>query len=228
MSTLDTLLFGVYPYVCMAVFFLGSLLRFDREAYTWRSESSQLLKHGQLRLGANLFHVGILGILGGHLVGLLTPLPLWHALGVTAPAKQLLAIVAGGIAGSLVALGLLVLLHRRLTEPRIRTNTNPMDWIVLLLLLAQVSLGLFSLTVSWHHRDGAEMIKLMQWVQSTAYFHMDGVQYIADADPVFKAHILLGLTIFLVAPFSRLVHAWSGFGTVAYLFRPFQVVRTRR
>jgi nitrate reductase gamma subunit len=228
MSTLHTFLFGVYPYICMAVFFIGCLLRFDREPYTWRSESSQLLKRGQLRLGANLFHIGILGILGGHFVGLLTPMGVWHAIGLEAPAKQMLAIVAGGIAGTVMVLGVLILLHRRLTEPRIRANTNRMDWVVLLLLLAQVSLGLYSLTVSWHHRDGTEMIKLMQWVQSTAYFRMDGAQFVADVHPVFKAHIVLGLTIFLVAPFSRLVHVWSGFGTLGYLVRPFQMVRSRR
>ncbi len=228
MSTLHTFLFGVYPYICMAVFFLGCVLRFDREPYTWSSDSSQLLKRGHLRWGSNLFHLGILGILGGHFVGLLTPMSVWHAIGLEAPEKQMLAIVAGGIAGAMMLVGALILLQRRLTEPRIRANTKPMDWVVLLLLTAQVSLGLFSLIVSWHHRDGAEMIKLMMWVQHTAYFQMDGAQFIVDADPVFKAHIVLGLTIFLVAPFSRLVHVWSGFGTLGYLVRPFQVVRTRR
>lgn len=228
MSTLHTFLFGVYPYICMTVFFLGCVLRFDREPYTWSSDSSQLLKRGHLRWGSNLFHIGILGILGGHFVGLLTPMAIWHAIGLEAPEKQMLAIVAGGIAGAMMLVGALILLQRRLTEPRIRANTKPMDWVVLLLLVAQVSLGLFSLIVSWHHRDGAEMIKLMQWVQATAYFHMDAAQYVTDVSPIFKAHIVLGLTIFLVAPFSRLVHVWSGFGTLGYLVRPFQVVRTRR
>src|SRR5215470_4714558 len=119
MSYVDTFLFGIYPYLAGAVFLIGSLIRFDREQYTWKSDSSQLLKRGQLRLGSNLFHIGILGIFFGHLVGLLTPLAVWHVLGVTAPAKQLLAIVAGGLFGVMMQIGILVLMHRRYSEPRI-------------------------------------------------------------------------------------------------------------
>src|SRR5512141_2024431 len=99
MSYLHMFLFGIYPYLAGAVFLAGSLIRFDRDQYTWKSDSSQLLHRGQLRWGSNLFHIGILGIFFGHFVGLLTPLPVWHALGVTATAKQMLAIVAGGLAG---------------------------------------------------------------------------------------------------------------------------------
>src|SRR5512144_2420713 len=88
-------LFGFYPYVALVVFFVGSLIRFDREQYTWKSDSSQLLRRGQLQWGSNLFHIGVLGIFFGHLGGLLTPLAVWHALGVTPAAKQMVAIVAG-------------------------------------------------------------------------------------------------------------------------------------
>ena len=99
MSYLDSFLFGIFPYIALAVFFAGSLLRFDRDQYTWKSDSSQMLRAGQLRWGSNLFHLGILGIFFGHLFGLLTPLAVWHALGVTPPAKQMLAMVAGGDRG---------------------------------------------------------------------------------------------------------------------------------
>ncbi len=228
MNSLNTLLFGVYPYVCLAIFFIGSLIRFDREPYTWRSESSQMLRTGQLRLGSNLFHIGILGIFFGHLFGLLTPIPVWHAIGVEAPAKQMLAIVAGGIFGFTMLIGILILMHRRFTEPRIRATTTSMDWVVLWLLAIQLALGLFSLTVSWQHREGAEMIKLMTWAQHIVTLRTDAAIYVADVAPVFKLHLLLGMTIFLVFPFSRLVHIWSGFGALAYLGRAYQVVRTRR
>ncbi|HYR00973.1 MAG TPA: respiratory nitrate reductase subunit gamma, partial [Casimicrobiaceae bacterium] len=154
MSYLDTFLFGIYPYLALAVFFVGSLVRFDRDQYTWKSDSSQLLRAGQLRWGSNLFHIGILGIFFGHLVGLLTPLPVWHALNVEPGAKQMLAIVAGGIAGLVCLVGLVLLLQRRLGEPRIRATTRTMDIVVLLLLLAQLLLGLFSITVSARHLDG--------------------------------------------------------------------------
>jgi nitrate reductase gamma subunit len=228
MNSLNTLLFGVYPYVCLAVFLIGSLIRFDREPYTWRSESSQMLRTGQLRLGSNLFHIGILGIFLGHLFGLLTPIPVWHAIGVEAPAKQMLAIVAGGIFGFTMLIGILILMHRRFTEARIRATTTSMDWVVLWLLAIQLALGLFSLTVSWQHREGAEMIKLMTWAQHIVTLQTDAATYVADVAPVFKLHLLLGMTIFLVFPFSRLVHIWSGFGALAYLGRAYQVVRTRR
>ncbi len=228
MSSLHTFAFGIYPYICMAVFFIGSLIRFDREQYTWKSDSSQMLRSGQLRVGSNLFHIGILGIFFGHLVGLLTPVPVWHAIGIEAPAKQMLAIVAGGAAGVLMLVGLVILMHRRYTEPRIRVTTTTMDWVVLWLLAVQLLLGLVSLYFSWQHRDGGEMIKLMTWAQHIVTLRTDAASYIVDVAPIFKLHLVLGLTIFLVFPFSRLVHVWSGFGALAYLGRAYQVVRARR
>ena len=93
----NQLLFGYYPYVAIAVFLLGSLVRFDREQYSWRSGSSQMLRARQLRWGSNLFHVGILAIFAGHFVGLLTPHQFYESFGLTAAAKQMLAIVAGEI-----------------------------------------------------------------------------------------------------------------------------------
>jgi nitrate reductase gamma subunit len=227
-SSLHFLAFGIYPYVCLAVFLIGSLIRFDRDQYTWKSDSSQMLRTGALRVGSNLFHIGILGIFFGHLFGLLTPIPVFHALGVEAPAKQMLAIVAGGAAGALMLVGLIILMHRRFTEPRIRATTTAMDWLVLWLLLAQLSLGLFSLTASWQHLDGGEMVRLMTWAQHIVLLRADAAAYITDVAPVFKLHLMLGMTIFLVFPFSRLVHIWSGFAALTYLGRAYQLVRARR
>ncbi len=226
-SYVNQFLFGYYPYVALLVFFVGSLIRFDREQYTWKSDSSQLLRRGQLRWGSNLFHIGILGIFFGHFVGLLTPLSVWHVLGVTPPAKQMLAIVAGGIAGVMCFVGLVMLLHRRVVDPRIRVNSKPMDILVLVLLLAQLSLGLLSITVSWAHLDGREMLRFMEWAQRIVTFRGGAAELITFASTIFKIHIVLGLTIFLIFPFSRLVHIWSGFATIYYVFRPYQVVRQR-
>jgi nitrate reductase gamma subunit len=227
MSYVHEFLFGIYPYICLVVFFVGSLIRFDREQYTWKSDSSQLLSRRQLRWGSNLFHIGILGIFVGHLVGLLTPVGIWHAIGVSAPAKQMLAIVAGGIFGVICFVGLAMLIHRRLTVARVRATTKPMDLVVLFLILVQLALGLVSLSVSWDHRDGGEMVKLMTWAQHIVTFRGDAASFVTDVSPIFKLHLLLGMTIFLVFPFSRLVHIWSGFGALAYLARPYQVVRGR-
>jgi nitrate reductase gamma subunit len=227
MSTLHTFVFGIYPYIALVVFFVGSLVRFDRDQYTWKSDSSQLLRVGQLRWGSNLFHLGILGIFFGHLFGLLTPLAVWHALGIEPQAKQLLAVVAGGIAGGVCLIGMILLIHRRLTEPRIRATTRKMDMFVLILLLAQLLLGLVSITVSLQHLDGGEMVKLMQWAQHIVTFRGDAAGYVVDVAPIFKLHLLLGMTIFVVFPFSRLVHIWSGFAAVGYVVRAWQVVRSR-
>ena len=224
---LNQFLFGYYPYLCLSVFFLGSLIRFDREQYTWKSDSSQLLRHGQLRWGSNLFHIGILGIFFGHLFGLLMPSAVWHVLGVSAPEKQLTAMVAGGVSGLLCFVGLVMLLLRRIGDPRIRATSKPMDILVLVLFLLQLVIGMVSITVSAQHLDGSEMLKLMDWAQRIWTFRAGAAELIADASIVFKLHLVLGLTIFLIFPFTRLVHIWSGFASVFYLFRPYQVMRSR-
>lgn len=224
---MNQFLFGVYPYIALAVFLVGSLIRYDRDQYTWKSDSSQLLRRGQLRWGSNLFHLGILGIFFGHLFGLLTPLAVWHTLGVTAAQKQTFAMVAGGIAGLACAAGLVLLIHRRLTVARVRATSRPMDFAVLYLLLAQVLLGLYSITFSVQHPDGSEMLKFVHWAQAIVTFQADAASHIADVAWVFRSHLVLGLTLFIVFPFSRLVHIWSGFATVGYLARAYQIVRSR-
>jgi len=118
MSMLHPFLFGIYPYICLVVFLVGSLIRFDREQYTWKSDSSQLLRRGTLRWGSNLFHVGILFLFVGHSVGLLTPHALYEHV-ITAAQKQILAVTAGGIAGAFCFVGLTLLLWRRLARRRV-------------------------------------------------------------------------------------------------------------
>jgi nitrate reductase gamma subunit len=114
---LDQFLFGFYPYLCMVSFFLGSWARFDRSQYTWRSQSSQLLRRKQLFWGSILFHVGILGLFFGHFFGMLTPPEIYHALGLSTKAKQLMAIVVGGILAVICFAGMTMLIHRRLLTP---------------------------------------------------------------------------------------------------------------
>jgi nitrate reductase gamma subunit len=224
-AAIHEFLFGYYPYIAFSVFLVGSLLRFDREQYTWRSGSSQLLRRRTLRVGSNLFHIGILLLLMGHLVGLLTPPAVYHALGLTTSAKQILAMAAGGVFGTLCFIGLTMLVLRRLLDPRIRATSSPMDIAILLLIYAQLMLGLWTIPVSMHHLDGENMVKLADWAQHIVTLRPGAAAYIADVDLIFKLHIFLGMTIFLVFPFSRLVHIWSA--PVGYLGRPYQVVRRR-
>lgn len=226
MSYLDTLLFGVYPYIALAVFVIGSLLRYDRDQYSWKSSSSQIFESRQLRIGSILFHVGILAVLAGHFVGLLTPVSVWHALGVSASFKQALAMAAGGIFGVICFIGLTMLIKRRLTNARVRANSSAMDITILLLLYVQLILGLLSIFVSAGHMDGAEMLKMMTWAQSVVTFDAATAgAVLTDVHWIYKLHITLGMTLFLVFPFSRLVHVWSV--PVRYVTRNYQIVRAR-
>lgn len=227
MDYLHQFLFGTYPYIALAVFLLGSLIRFEREQYGWKSESSQLLRAGQLRLGNILFHVGILGLFFGHLAGLLTPVPVWDALGVSHGMKQLFAMAAGGAMGLVTLAGILILLHRRLTCQRLAANTTWRDKLVLLWILATLLLGLSTIAVSARHLDGGEMVLLMSWAQHIVTLRGDAASFIIDASPLFKLHLFMGMSLFVIFPFTRLVHVWSGFGAVSYLGRAWQLVRPR-
>lgn len=220
-------LFGWYPYLCLTVFVLGSIIRFDREQYTWKTGSSQLLRRRQLRWGSNLFHVGILIIFFGHLGGLLTPIQVFDALGIGHGFKQGVAIVVGGAAGLMCLVGITLLTHRRLSDPRIRATSSFSDTAILLILFAQLLLGLLTIPVSLGHMDGHEMVKFMTWAQGVLTLQADAWQQVKDANIIFKLHLTLGMTVFLLFPFTRLVHVWSA--PIWYLGRRgYQVVRTRR
>ncbi|WP_299022864.1 respiratory nitrate reductase subunit gamma [uncultured Tepidimonas sp.] len=227
MNALNTFFFSVYPYICLTVFLLGSLLRFDRDQYTWKSDSSQLLRAAQLRWGSNLFHIGILFLFFGHTVGMLTPHFVYEPF-MSAGAKQVLAMVSGGVFGVLGFVGVSLLLHRRLTDPRIRATSRTSDIMLLWLLWAQFALGLATIPFSAQHLDGSVMLVLAEWAQRIVTFRPGTAELMADIGWVFKAHMVLGMTIFLIFPFTRLVHVWSGFASVAYVWRPYQIVRSRR
>lgn len=226
-TSIHDFLFVVYPYICLSVFLMGSLARFDRDQYTWKSDSSQLLRSGQLRWGSNLFHAGILFLFFGHLFGQLTPHAVYELL-LTAPQKQMLAVIAGGIAGSACFIGLSLLLHRRLFDPRIRLTSHRTDIAILVILWVQLALGLATLPSSWHHAgEPTTMLRLASYLQGIATFSPNA-ELVAGVEWHFQVHMLLGMTIFFLFPFSRLVHVWSGFGSIGYLLRPYQLVRSRR
>lgn len=227
MNYLHQFTFGIYPYIALAIFLLGSLIRFDREQYTWKSESTQVLHRGSLRWGSPLFHIGIIGLFFGHAVGLLTPVWVWDTLGVPHGAKQLFAMVAGGIMGTLCLVGIVLLLARRIANDRLRRATTFKDKIILLWILATLLLGLSSIFVSAGHMDGHMMVLLMTWAQHIVTFRGDAASFIVDAPLVFKLHLFMGISLFVIFPFTRLVHVWSGFGAVTYLGRAFQLVRPR-
>ncbi len=220
-------LFGIYPYIAISVMILGSIARYERDPFTWKTSSSQLLRRKQLVIGSILFHVGVLVIFLGHLVGLLTPIWIFDAIGISHTAKQLLAVIAGGVAGVMALVGGGMLFHRRWTDPRIRKTSSFADIAILALLLAQLVLGLGTIFVSLGHLDGHEMVRFMTWAQMILTFRSGAADAILDVALIFKLHLFLGLTIFLVFPFTRLVHMLSA--PLRYITRPgYQIVRSRR
>jgi len=217
--------FGIYPYLALTVFFVGSLLRYDRDQYTWKASSSQLLSKKDMRVGSNLFHIGIIMLFFGHLFGLLTPEWAYHFV-MSAGTKQVLAMTAGGIFGTMCLVGMVLLIRRRMLDPRIKATSQAADLPILLILFVQLVLGLLTIPFSAQHLDGSSMVALASWAQHIVTFQGDAASFVAGEALVFKLHLVLGLTIFLLFPFTRLVHVWSV--PVQYLGRSgYQIVRKR-
>lgn len=224
---MNNFLFGIYPYIALSVLLVGSVIRYERDPFTWKSSSSQLLRRNQLILGSVLFHVGVLVVFFGHLFGLLLPIGVYEAFGIEPEAKQLLAAVVGGIAGLVALVGGIILAHRRLTDPRVKASSTFADTGILLLLIAQLLLGLISVPISLASLAEGEVVKFMAWASGIFTFDPNAASYLTDVNLIFKLHIVLGLTIFLLFPFTRLVHMLSA--PVRYLWRPgYQIVRTRK
>ena len=225
---LNQFFFGYYPYICLTICILGSAFRYDRDQYTWKTDSSQLLRKKGMRIGNNLFHIGIIFLFFGHLIGLLTPASIYHHV-MTAEVKQLVAMTAGGIFGTICFIGMTILLKRRLFDPRIRATSKPSDIIILLVLYVQLIMGLITIPFSAQHMEGSSMIALANWAQHIVTFRSGAADFIMEEALIFKLHLVLGTTIFLLFPFTRMVHVFSGVAApIKYLLRSgYQIVRKR-
>ncbi|MCK2150588.1 MULTISPECIES: respiratory nitrate reductase subunit gamma [Marinobacter] len=224
MAYLNTLLFGVYPYIALAILVLGTWARYDHGQFTWKAHSSQMLRKKNMVMASVLFHVGVLVIFFGHLVGLLTPHWAYEWL-ITPGQKQVMAIVVGGIAGAMALIGGIMLAWRRLTDPRVKASSTVADNLVILILVAQLGLGMATILPTLGHLDGSTMLKFSAWAQGIFTLQGGVADYIADVHWIYKTHIFLGLTIFALFPFTRLVHMLSV--PVEYFGRKYQVVRKR-
>lgn len=222
---LNVFFYDIYPYICATVFFLGSWLRYDYGQYTWRASSSQMLDKRGMVIWSNLFHIGILGIFFGHLFGMLTPhwMYTWF---LPIAVKQQMAMILGGVCGVLTLIGGAGLLWRRLTNQRVRATSTTPDIIIMSILLIQCLLGLSTIPFSAQYPDGSEMMKLVGWAQSIVTFRGGSSEMLSGVAFVFRVHLVLGMTIFLLFPFTRLVHVWSA--PFEYFTRRYQIVRTRR
>jgi len=222
---LNQVVYGYYPYVALSLFIGGSIIRFNRGQYGWRSGSSELLRRKQLVWGSSMFHYGILVVLAGHFFGFLTPESVVAASGMSEQAHALLAIIAGGFSGLIAWVGLTMLVHRRLFDIRIRRTSSAMDIFVLLLVWVQLTFGLATVPLSMHHLQSTLFTRLVAYVQGIVYLHPNAVSNLDGVYWVYRVHLFLGFTFFLVWPFSRLVHIWSA--PIWYLARLYQVVRRR-
>ncbi|EXF43409.1 respiratory nitrate reductase gamma chain [Pseudomonas sp. BAY1663] len=225
MSNFNFLLFGVYPYIALAICLIGSWARFDLSQYSWKAGSSQMLSNNRMRLASNLFHVGIIFILAGHFVGLLMPEALYHHF-ISSGQKQIVAMVSGGFFGILCLIGLVMLIQRRLTDARVRATSNTSDIMILFVLLAQLVLGLLTIVASTGHLDGSVMVLLGTWAQSLVTLQpVKAAGAIESVSVIYKLHVFLGMTLFVLFPFTRLVHIVSA--PVWYLGRRYQIVRQK-
>lgn len=228
---IDFIIFGIMPYAALTILVVGSIARYDRDPFTWKSSSSQLLRRKQLFWGSILFHVGIITVFFGHLIGLFTPVWVLDALGIPYWFKQWLAVLIGGPAGIAALIGSTLLLHRRLFDPRIRVTSSFADIGIMALIWLQLVIGLLTITQTLQHMDGADMVRFMTWSQSIFTWNINAWTEVVDVHWLYRLHIFLGLLITALFPFTRLVHMISGFAApVRYLLtRPgYQIVRSRR
>ena len=225
---INYLIFGILPYAVLAVALIGTIARYERDPFTWKSGSSQMLRRKQLMLGSVLFHVGIIVLFFGHLIGLFTPVALLDALGISYGFKQWIAVLLGGAAGLAAFVGASLLLHRRLFDPRIRATSTFADTGILAILWLQIVIGMGTIILTLGHMDGSEMVRFMGWSQSVMTLNINGWTLVENVHWLYKAHIVLGMVIVALFPFTRLVHMLSI--PIRYVtVRPgFQIVRSRR
>lgn len=225
LNWLQIFFFGIFPYIALVVAIIGTWARFDLSQYSIKSGSSQMLRSKGMRLASNLFHVGIIVVLLGHLVGMLTPHFIYETF-ISAARKQVLAVVVGGIAGVFCWIGMVMLMWRRFTDPRISHTSNFSDKLILVLLFIQLNLGLASIFTSIQHLDGLTMMNLAGWAQDITILRpWHAAARIEQASLIYQIHMVLGMFLILLFPFTRLIHIITA--PIWYFGRNFQIVRQK-
>ncbi|MFD7163338.1 respiratory nitrate reductase subunit gamma [Streptomyces violascens] len=223
---MDLLLWGVLPYVSIALLIAGTFWRARYDRFGWTTHSTQVHESRLLRIGSPLFHFGMLFVVLGHVVGLVIPRSWTDAVGVSDHTYHLLAVSTGAVAGVAAAAGIGMLVFRRFKVPAVRKATLRSDHLMYTFLLGAMLLGLTATilnstgaTGDYNYREGISI-----WFRSLFTFQPD--YHLMGAAPLaFQAHILFGFTLFALIPYSRLVHMFSA--PVQYLFRPYVVYRRR-
>lgn len=224
---MSTLLWIVVPYACLAVFVGGHVWRWRHDQFGWTTHTSQLLESRILRLGSPLFHLGVLGVIAGHALGLLVPESLTTAMHIPEGLYHGVAVWGGALTGTMVVVGLALLIARRFAGPRrVRRTTTRMDRVLYVAMAAMVVLGMWEtvgvnlLGAGYDYRQTVAV-----WFRSIFWFSPD-TALIAHAPLVYQLHAVGGFLFLALWPFTRLVHVWSA--PLAYLWRPYVVYRARR
>ena len=220
MNWVETLAFVVFPYLALATFVVGHTYRYVTDAFGWSARSSELLEKENLKLGITVFHWGILLTLVGHTGGLLIPQSLFDAVGIDGQTHTRIAYYSGWVVGVAALVGILLLLRRRLSRPRVRSTTTMNDWITLLLLVWVIGAGLYN--VAFEHFYVLDTIA--PWIRGIVTLRPDPT-LMRDVPLSYKVHILSALSLLGFSPFSRLVHIWSV--PLTSLFRRYVVFRRR-
>ncbi len=223
MTTPDTLLWVVLPYVCLAVFIVGHLWRYKYDKFGWTTRSSQLYESRLLRWGSPLFHFGILVVFLGHVMGLGIPESWTEAVGISEGLYHLMAISLGVVAGFCTLVGLVILIYRRRTTGPVFSATTRMDKAMYLMLSLVIGLGLWNtasgVAGAYNYRQGVSV-----WFRGIFTFSLHS-ELMANAPLSFQLHGIAAVALFALWPFTRLVHVFSA--PVGYLFRPYVVYRSK-
>ena len=221
---MDTFLFLIFPYLCLAVFVVGHYWRYKYDKFGWTTRSSQLYENRLLRWGSPLFHFGLLGVVGGHVIGLVVPKDWTEALGVSEGLYHFLAVSLGGIAGVATIVGLVILIYRRRTVGPVFSATTRMDKLMYVFLAGVILLGMWNTVASsiFGHYDYREGVSI--WFRGIFRLSLHP-ELMTQAPLTFQLHGLVAFGLFALWPFTRLVHVFSP--PVGYLWRPYVVYRSK-
>lgn len=220
---INNLLFTYLPHIALAIFTFGLITRMIIFNKTVQAESTQFLVDKKVKLGSNLFHVGIIFVFFGHL-SLFIPEWLYHLV-MTTETKRMIALTMGSFFGIMAIVGMSILVFRRFTDPRIKTNSSFQDYFIIILLLVEAILGLTAVAGT-ATTSIEKYAALSEWAQAVVTFQPDAGAILANHSIQYKIHIVIGLLIFMIFPYTKLMHMLVY--PFVYLFRSgYQLVRTR-
>jgi nitrate reductase gamma subunit len=224
MSWGESTLWIVGPYVTLVIFIGGLIWRHRYDRFGWTTRSSQLYESPLLRVASPLFHYGLVFVIVGHVTGLLIPVSWMDAVGVSNETYHVNALAWGGVAGLVTLVALAMLVYRRRTNGPVFLATTVNDKTMYVVLAASIIAGVVTTVAGFVPSEVSYRTTVAPWFRSIFTLNPDAVA-MGHASGLYKVHTLIGMALFVLFPFSRLVHALSA--PIPYLFRPYIVYRAR-